>query len=124
MKLVVEEFDFLGHLSTPTGLRATDRMIEAIWKMPPPNPNGEDPKTQVQSFLGMGSYMRKFVKDFAKIAAPLTELTEKGRKFVWTDECQEAWDKIIRALAEKKGICPVDYSLPLYIRTDACKYGF
>ena len=59
MKLVVEEFEFLGHLSTPTGLRATDRMIEAIWKMPPPNPNGEDPKIQVKSFLGMGSYMRK-----------------------------------------------------------------
>ena len=64
------------------------------------------------------------MKDFAKIATPLTELTEKGRKFVWTGECQEAWDKIIRALAEKKGIYPVDYSLPLYIRTDACKYGF
>ena len=55
MKLVVEEFEFLGHLSTPTGLRATDRMIDAISKMPPPNPNGEDPKTQVKSFLGMGS---------------------------------------------------------------------
>lgn len=106
MKLVVEEFEFLGHLSTPTGLRVTDRTVEAISKMPLPDPNGEDPKTQVKSFLGMASYVRKFVPGFEKIATPLNQITEKGRKFVWTDECQEAWDTITRAIAEKKGNLP------------------
>ena len=61
MNVFAKEFIFLGHLSTPTGLRATDRMVEAISKMPTPDAAGEDPKKQVKSFLGMASYIRKFV---------------------------------------------------------------
>ena len=43
--------------------------------------------TDVRSFLGLCSYYRKFIKNLASIARPLHKLTEKGRNFVWTEEC-------------------------------------
>ena len=44
---------------------------------------------KVRSFLGLAGYYRRFVKDFSKIAAPLTWLTQKNAKFMWTDKCEE-----------------------------------
>ena len=46
--------------------------------------------TEVRSFLGLAGYYRRFVKDFPKIAAPLTMLKiKKNVKFNWTDRCEE-----------------------------------
>ena len=123
MSLFVDEFVFLGHKSTPNGLEATDHLVKAIKDMPTPKTTNEDPKKQLRSFLGMASYARKFVKNFAKITHPLNKLLEDGVEFKWTPPCQEAWDKIVAAIAESKGVYPPDYTLPLYIRTDACCEG-
>ena len=48
--------------------------------------NWERPRmpTKVRSFLGLAGYYRRFVKDFSKIATPLTRLTRKNEKFEWT----------------------------------------
>ena len=91
--------------------------------MPVPQAGSEDPKKQLRSFLGMASYARKFIKDYAKKSQPLNQLLEKGVAFEWTDQCQAAWDEIIEALCEKVGLWPPDYDQPLYIRTDACAKG-
>ena len=64
--------------------------------MPTPDATGEDPKKQVKSFLGMASYIRKFIKGYAKIAKPLTELTESGKKFEWTNECDQVKPSVER----------------------------
>ena len=49
-------------------------------------------KTDVRSFLGSVGYYRKYIENFASIAAPLTDLTKKGKPTleVWTKECAEA----------------------------------
>jgi len=60
MRLFVDEFIFLGHLSTPDGLRATDSLVEAVKRMPIPDPGSEDPRKQLRSFLGMASYQPSF----------------------------------------------------------------
>ena len=44
---------------------------------------------KVRNFLGLAGYYKRFVKDFSKIAVPLTRLTQKNVKFVWTDRCEE-----------------------------------
>jgi hypothetical protein len=50
--------------------------------------------TEVRQLLGMGSYYRKFIKDFSKLARPLVELTKKGRQFLWSEECENVFKKL------------------------------
>ena len=51
---------------------------------------------ELRQFLGITSYYRHFVKDFAHTAAPLHCLTEEGKAWNWTEECQEAFDLLKR----------------------------
>ena len=57
--------------------------MEAIIEWPRPTT-----VTEVRSFLGLIGYYRRFVKDFCKIAVPLTRLTKKNVKFNWIDRCE------------------------------------
>ena len=50
--------------------------------------------TEIRSFLGLARYYRKFVKGFSKLAAPLTKLTRKEEKFVWSEACQQSFDEL------------------------------
>ena len=45
----------------------------------------------IHSFLGLARYYRRFVKNFSSIASPLTKLTRQGVRFVWCDECEQAF---------------------------------
>ena len=48
----------------------------------------------MRSFLGLRRYFRRFVKDFSKIASPLTNLLKKFIKFKWTNKCEEALQEL------------------------------
>ena len=54
--------------------------------------------SEVCSFLGLASYYKKFVKEFSKIALPLTSLTCKGKKFEWTEQCEKSFQEIKKKL--------------------------
>jgi len=54
----------------------------------------------VRAFFGLASYYRRFVKGFATIAEPLTRLTRKMAGFEWTEEAQQAFDALKKALVE------------------------
>ena len=72
-------------------------------------PNWTQPKTptEIQSFLGLAGYYRRFIKDFSKIAMPLTNLPRKTVKFEWTPKCEQSF----RELKERLTTAPV-LSLP------------
>ncbi|WMV28844.1 hypothetical protein MTR67_022229 [Solanum verrucosum] len=50
--------------------------------------------TEVRSFVGLASYYRRFVKNFASIATHLTNLTKKEIPFEWTEKCEESFQKL------------------------------
>jgi hypothetical protein len=50
-----------------------------------------------EELSGMGSYYRRFIKDFSLMVKPLTELTKKSNEFIWSDVCQEAFKKLKQA---------------------------
>lgn len=58
------------------------------------------PKTprQVKQLVAMGSYYRRYVKNFASMVRPMVELTKKGKKFLWTEACQTAFESMKKAL--------------------------
>lgn len=77
---------FLGHVVNKDGISVDPQKIEAIVNWPRPTN-----VTEVCSFLGLAGYYRRFVKDFFKIALPLTQLTQKGVPFDWTDQRESAF---------------------------------
>ena len=80
----LDQVTFLGHVISGDGIQVDLKRMEAIidWSRP-------ITVTEVRSFLGLTGYYKRFVKDFSKIAAPLTRLTQKNVKFIWTDRCEE-----------------------------------
>ncbi|XXG85952.1 hypothetical protein AAC387_Pa11g0946 [Persea americana] len=79
----LQQVAFLGHVITRDGLAVDSAKIDAVsnWQSPKNVP-------EVRSFLGLAGYYRRFVKDFSKIAAPLTKLTRKDVPFQWNDVCE------------------------------------
>ena len=54
--------------------------------------------TEIRSFLGLVGYYRKFVEGFSNLAAPLTKLTRKEEKFIWSEACQQSFNELKRKL--------------------------
>jgi hypothetical protein len=112
------EVEYLGHLVTPEGLKTNQRLVEAVTMFPAPTD-----VNRVRRFLGLASYYRRFIDGFARIAAPLQELTRKNSVFNWTKACEEA----INTLKEKLTSAPVlaypSFDKPFTVETDACING-
>jgi hypothetical protein len=53
---------------------------------------------EIWSFLGLAGYYRRFIKDFSKIAKPMTKLLEKNKAFEWTKECQTSFEELRKRL--------------------------
>ena len=56
-------------------------------------------KHELRSFLGLATYYRRFVKNFAEVARPLHQLTENNRVFNWSKQCDSAFEQLKRELA-------------------------
>ena len=87
--LFAKQVEYLGHVVSEEGIQTSTAKTQAIDNWPVPRH-----VTEVRSFLGLCSYYRKFVKDFALIASPLHSLTKKGNAFMWTAECQRSFDEL------------------------------
>ncbi len=86
----VSELDFLGHRITKEGLKMDDRKVKAILDWEPPRSI-----PALRSFLGLASYYRKFIKNFAKIITPLTNLLRKSfGTYEWEEACNEAFETL------------------------------
>ncbi|BHF62282.1 hypothetical protein SprV_0200564300 [Sparganum proliferum] len=83
-------------------------------------------QTELRSFLGLASYYRRFIRDFAQIAAPLHKLTEKGRPYTWSADCDTAFNNLRAALcsAPLLALPNVDDDAPPFILdTDASGFA-
>ena len=83
------EGTMLGHTISQQGLQVDPNKIYIIQKVPPPQKVRD-----VQIFLGLAGYYRRFIKDFSKLASPLFSLLGKDVEFKWTNDCQGALDEL------------------------------
>lgn len=88
-----KEVSFLGYVVSETGIKTDPAKTESIEKIPTPNN-----VTELRSFLGLVSYYRKYIKDFASIAKCLHSLTSKNNKWIWTEECDRAFEELKKKL--------------------------
>jgi len=78
---------------------------------------------KVRGFVGLCSYYRRFIKDFGKIAAPLNALSEKNKRFVWTEECQTSI-KTLKRLLTTAPLLAMPNGVDMFILdTDASQYA-
>jgi len=73
--------------------------------------------------MGLSGYCRRFIKDFSTIAAPLYDLTRKESEFLWTTECQEAFDELKRRLVNKPILALPSDDGTYVLDTDASDLG-
>ena len=77
----------------------------------------------MRSFLGLASYYRRFIQEFAKIAHPLHALLRKDTPFKWTPDSQEAFDELKNKLVTTPVLAYPDFTQNFYVETDASKQG-
>ena len=128
------EVSFLGHVLSAKGISPNPEKVDKVRDWPIPKTSKE-----VHSFIGLASYYRRFIPNFAKWSKPLnalivppahqakvchgemkkSELTE----FVWSKECQEGFDTLKHALTTAPVLAYPDYTQPFILETDASLKG-
>ena len=73
--------------------------------------------------MGLAGYYRRFIERFARISAPLTALTRKDVKFIWSEKCESAFNELKRKLTSAPVLAVIDGSEGLTVYTDACREG-
>ena len=135
-EFVKTEVEFLGHVVGRDGVKMVEDKVRAVreWKTP-------ECQKEVEQFLGLAGYYRRFIKDFSKIAAPLSELTgtlgkrrkkeeAKGKRerpqvkqFVWGDAQQEAFEALKEAVCTAPVLALPDPNKIFKMQVDASGYA-
>ena len=112
------EIKFLGHIVGADGIKVNPAKIAAVEEWPAPTD-----VHKVRSFLGLANYFRKFIQGYAKLAAPLTDLTKAKRPWNWTEECQKSFDGIKWSLTHAPVLRSPVESVPYEVVSDASGIG-
>uniref|UniRef100_A0A3B1K6C6 Gypsy retrotransposon integrase-like protein 1 n=1 Tax=Astyanax mexicanus TaxID=7994 RepID=A0A3B1K6C6_ASTMX len=131
--LLRREVLYLGHVVSSDGIKTDPDKISKVagWKVP-------ENRHELLQFLGFAGYYRRFIEGYASIAAPLYRLTsgdprkkKRGRKgppavglpFIWTEECENAFQTLKTKLTTAPVLGYADYSQPFVLQTDASLAG-
>ena len=128
------EIKCLGHVVSVEGISCDPSKTAAVSTWPVPTTVKD-----VQKFLGFTGFYRRFIKDYAKVARPLTELlrgsnprkktgkkvakTVAKTKWKWGEDQDKAFQALIKQLTGPPVLCYPDFSKPFLLRTDASKQG-
>jgi len=117
-KWKVREVEFLGVVISPKGVEMQKEKVAGVL-------NWQAPRNvkEVQKFLGLANYYRRFIKDFAKIAAPLHILVRKEQKWKWEKEQKEAFGKLKAVFTIEPVLAIPDIDREMRVEVDASDYA-
>ncbi|WVZ77137.1 hypothetical protein U9M48_025037 [Paspalum notatum var. saurae] len=101
----LKEVGFLGHVLSEKGVAVDPSKPESV--------------TGIRSFLGLVGYYCRFIKDFSKISKPITSLTKKNVKFVWSPKCEEGFQELKKLLTTAPVLAQPDVTKPFDVYCDA-----
>ena len=113
------KIEFLGYVVSANGITLNKRHTQAITDFKYPNN-----VKQVQGFLGLTNYFRKFIKSYALKARPLHELTKKDKIFNFDDECKQAFDSLKGELTSFPVLRIYNPTAETELQTDASNQGY
>jgi len=117
-KFFQRSVSFLGHVISGDGIGTDPEKTRAVAEWPTPTSVAD-----VRAFVGLASYYRRFVRDFATVAAPHHALMKKNQKFVWTYEAQRSFEALKEALISPPILAMPDDKGDFVLDTDASDYG-
>ena len=109
--------EYLGHVVSANGLSPDPAKVQVVrdWKVP-------ESVTELRSFLGLTGYYHRFIPQFARIAAPLTNLTRKNHPFTWSLREGEAFQQLKAALLHTLVLQLADTTREFIVTTDASDF--
>ncbi|WVZ87120.1 hypothetical protein U9M48_033812 [Paspalum notatum var. saurae] len=114
----LKEVGFPGHILVEKGVAVDPSKVKDV-----PNWKRLETVTEIGSFLGLAGYYRRFIKDFSKIAKPMTSLTKKNAKFVWGPKCEEGFQELKKPLTTAPVLAQPDVTKPFDVYCDASGRG-
>ena len=111
---MVQEGIVLGHKILGRGIEVDKSKVEAIEKIPPPRYF-----KGIRSFLGHAGFYRRFIRNFSKIARPLTNLLQKDVRFKFDENCLNAFNILKQVLLKAPMIQPPDWKKPFDLLCEA-----
>jgi hypothetical protein len=110
------EVAFLRHVISAGGISVDPSKVQDMlnW-MPLTN------ASEIQSFLRLVGYYRRFIKDFSKIVKPMTRLLEKNKDFDWTEECQASFEELKKRLTSAPVLILLDITKKFDIYRDTSR---
>ena len=115
---MVKEGIVLGHRISERGIEVDKANIGTIEKLPPPSS-----VKGIRSFLGHTGFYRRFIKDFSKVAKPLSNLLIQGALFEFNDQCMRAFLFLKEKLVSTPIVVAPDWDLPFELMCDASDYA-
>lgn len=112
--ILSREVVYLGHTCGQLGVSPDKNNVKCVSTYPRPRN-----KKQVQSFLGLVNYYRKFIQGCAEMSLPLTKLTRKDSVFDWSTECNEAFEALKTAITSPPVLAYPDFEREFIVTTDA-----
>ena len=112
------EVQFLGYVISGKGISTDPEKIKSVKEWPTPTCVKD-----VQRFVGLCNYYRRFVENFAQIARPLHNLTKKNNKFIWDNKCENAFQELKNRLTTAPVLIHPDPSKPFIVECDASNYA-
>ena len=112
------ELNFLGFIINENGYKVDARKICAVKNFKQPVK-----MVQVQSFLGLTNYFRKFIPKYSDIIEPLINLTRKNVQFKWNEKCESSFEQLKNVLISEPILTFPDMTLPYIVQCDASNYA-
>nr|GEU83354.1 reverse transcriptase domain-containing protein [Tanacetum cinerariifolium] len=118
---MVKEGIILGHKISKQGIQVDKAKVDVITKLPHPTT-----VKGIRSFLGHAGFYHRFIKDFLKIARPMTRLLEKDTPFILSQECVDAFQTLKRMLTEAPILIAPNWDMPfeLIFKGEIASMGF
>jgi len=113
----VREVGFLGIIIGEDGVRMEKEKVQGVIEWPVPKSVKD-----VQKFLELANYYKQFVKDFAKIAKPLHEMTRKENKWSWRERQQKTFEELKERFTMEPVLVILDLDKEMRVEADASDF--
>lgn len=113
-----KEIKYLGFIISTTGITTDEEKVAAIKNFPRPKN-----QKQLKSFLGLTNFYNRFTDKYASFTQPLLELLKKDKRFRWTEELDQQFERVKRLFVDTVILKYPDSRKPYFLQTDASKYA-